>query len=733
MNQKIVRQTMVLFVAILMLVGVFFVVREESIETTAANQTSSSIRAYSFGKSGLNNTKIYAIEKHKKKYLMLPSGTDVENVPIYFEHNGSKKIYFDGENVTSGMVANLLRCAEYDEDKSVYRLDFQIQNEKGKQKQYPVYVMISDCIPSLYLISDDADNEGRAYIEATPDHSNTATGKLSLVSDTGTILCEQRMDKIRIRGNLTSSADKKAYQIKLHKKEDLLFTGQKTKNFGLLANAYDTTLQHNTLVYNLGKELGITDSPDCQPVDVYYDGEYVGNYLLTETPEMSESGANLAKGSYFMQLDYSHYQEREYYLELSNGMFVTFEDPREVTETEYEHVRQIWENMIACMEYGGVNMDTGKTIEDYLDIDTYARYYLLQQLSKNPDGFSSSTYCYIKAGEEKIYFAIPWDFDLCFGCDKQLLRLLDSDGYYPDNTGTSISHIPVVAQRIKEIYQNELRPIIDDILLSEDAMVRGEYVKSLAGYLQEIQASQKMNYVVWPYNQVKLTKQYESFEEAESDFVRFVEERDRWMYQEICNWQGTGKIQKISLDIKEPIAGLPLKTEVDLSSHWQGGFVLHESVDADSEWFDADREYEYAVIVRNGLGAEFAKDLEVETNLGTVVSVEPSGDGNIEVKVNVGMPRVKNTVYQGIDYEPVYNKEYYLAHYPEVAQEVGTSDEAVIQYFVEKGMAQAHKACEDFDVLVYIARYQIFDGLPYEKVYKHYLVEGIYADWSGKK
>ena len=236
----------------------------------------------------------------------------------------------------------------------------------------------------------------------------------------------------------------------------------------LLANAYDTTLQHNTLSYQLGKELGLTDSPDCTPVDVYYDGEYMGNYLLTELPELSNTSVAIEEnGSYFMQIDYSHYMERDNNLELSNGMYVTVEEPEKCSDEQIEYLKQLWEETIEALENGGTNPSTKKTVEDYLDLDTYARYYLVQQFAKNPDGFSSSTYCYVPSDEDKIYFCGLWDFDLCYGCDKQLLKLTSPIGYYPDNAGSDFSTVPVVSQKIKDVYENELKDIIEDILLKD--------------------------------------------------------------------------------------------------------------------------------------------------------------------------------------------------------------------------------------------------------------------------
>jgi len=59
------------------------------------------------------------------------------------------------------------------------------------------------------------------------------------------------------------------------------------------------------------------------------------------------------------------------------------------------------------------------------------------------------------------------------------------------------------------------------------------------------------------------------------------------------------------------------------------------------------------------------------------------------------------TVYNGVDYAMVYSYSYYLEHNPQVAQEVGTDPQAVLEHFVTKGMHYALQGIDTFNVLAY--------------------------------
>lgn len=59
----------------------------------------------------------------------------------------------------------------------------------------------------------------------------------------------------------------------------------KAKTWILLANHADPSLLRNTLAYDLAAAFGLPGSPDSRFVDLTINGEYLGNYLITEKVE----------------------------------------------------------------------------------------------------------------------------------------------------------------------------------------------------------------------------------------------------------------------------------------------------------------------------------------------------------------------------------------------------------------------------------------------------------------
>ena len=165
---------------------------------------------------------------------------------------------------------------------------------EGSDSVFQVVVMRSSGVETIFLNSEDPDDKGRAYVEADPHHNTKANVEVVAIADDGTVVYSKddpdkgKFSTVKGRGNSTWGGKKKPYQISLNKKADLLQTGEKDnaqKKWILLANANDASQLHSTIAYNLALELGMV-GVQCRPVDLYYDGEYRGSYLLTEKVEV---------------------------------------------------------------------------------------------------------------------------------------------------------------------------------------------------------------------------------------------------------------------------------------------------------------------------------------------------------------------------------------------------------------------------------------------------------------
>lgn len=85
------------------------------------------------------------------------------------------------------------------------------------------------------------------------------------------------------------------------------------------------------------------------------------------------------------------------------------------------------------------------------------------------------------------------------------------------------------------------------------------------------------------------------------------------------------------------------------------------------------------------------------------------------------------TVYDGIDYAPVYNFNYYIQAYPDLAAAFSSNPEGALKHFATFGMKEQRQAIADFNEKSY--RYAYKDlrkafGSNYAKYYLHYIQYG---------
>ena len=106
---------------------------------------------------------------------------------------------------------------------------------------------------------------------------------MSMVSADGCSIYSGELKQIKARGNSTFTyADNKSYQIKLNTASDLLGNKEQVKTWVLLASYFDATQMHDKLMKDLATKLGLAYTASCNWVNLYYDGEYRGVYLLSE-------------------------------------------------------------------------------------------------------------------------------------------------------------------------------------------------------------------------------------------------------------------------------------------------------------------------------------------------------------------------------------------------------------------------------------------------------------------
>lgn len=348
-------------------------------------------------------------------YLFLPSYADLSKLVLNFDNDIILVATYknDSAQVENGVPfdATSFLTKPYSDGSMAITFTAYIA---GVPKEYELRIMKSANIPSMFISSEDPIKKGLLYTAENKDHK--AKGKMDMVDAQGVPVYMGGLSQIKTRGNSTWDCVKKPFQIKLNDSFDLIETGikdNKNKTWILLANAYDPTLIRNSIAFDFAKNMGIL-APDGRFVDLYYDGQYMGNYFLCEKVQIGKGRVPIDESGYLLEMDLMYgNQEDHYFTDIANNTFV-IKEPEEISQDRIDSMEAYMNATLAAATMGGVDPSTGLSVWDYIDMDALARYYVFLENTANPDMFVSSTFFYLPAGG-KLVAGPVWDFDSSFG------------------------------------------------------------------------------------------------------------------------------------------------------------------------------------------------------------------------------------------------------------------------------------------------------------------------------
>lgn len=317
----------------------------------------------------------------------------------------------------------------------------------------PLLFMYSSSLPVMALTTKSGNLE---YINA--DKSNEEPGAAVLFDEDGESLYTGSVKAIRGRGNSTWGLSKKPYQIKLHEETDFFGFGQ-ADSWNLIANGYDQTKLRNQIATELATELGMDFVPEGQMIDLYINHTYYGNYYLTEKIRVDEYSVDikdmdtyvndaydtreLAKlerlenedgtrkwvatdispddisGGYLLERELAaRFETQDSGFITAQGDCYTLQSPAYASQSQVDYIADLMQEFQdAVMETDGIHPVTGRHYSEYIDMDSFAQKYLVEEISKNYDGGVTSSFFYKPddSVSEKIYAGPIWDYDVAFG------------------------------------------------------------------------------------------------------------------------------------------------------------------------------------------------------------------------------------------------------------------------------------------------------------------------------
>ena len=447
------------------------------------------------------------------RYFLMPTCTNKNSVDIYNAYSTNATI--NGVTIAPKSVAKV----SFEEGKEY--------SVTANNKSYKVKFMISSAEAALFINNPD-DFNGKdlwGYLTAKKDNYTSATA--ATLDDEGNI-DNTGIKKIKGRGNTSWNADKKGFNLNFDSAISLDGM-QKCKKFSIISNFQDASLARNRVLFDLADEIGVPYASDSRFAEIYVNGEYIGNYQVCEKvdvgkntliPEVDEDDyLNFLDGS---QTDFSFVceidnapSEDDFNITMGNKNRVTMKSPelfdgdegyREVSSYIKGKYDTMWNKITS----------NAKDVNDYIDIESLAQVYLINELGKNWDSGAGSFYFVFKPDENGKYkfFASPvWDYDNSLGnangvsSDLRNLGITDytqptgwfsklKNGYSGPNFLTdSIASCDALNEMVPTVWFEQFIPALEKSFNATG--LNDTELYSADVYFNYLDKSADMNYVRW--------------------------------------------------------------------------------------------------------------------------------------------------------------------------------------------------------------------------------------------
>lgn len=218
---------------------------------------------------------------------------------------------------------------------------------------------------------------------------------------------------IERRGHSTwDLSEKKPFRLKFKDKVDLFEMGR-TRKWALLANSFDDTMIRNYLAGFIGSMLDENFSFKGEYVWLKINDEDYGLYYLAKEVAIDKSQINIDDFyGVMMEMDnYYCHEETNYYLSKNDDCFTI---KAVVSDDNYEVAAELFMKKYDQLE-NAIDKKNFERIKELIDVESFADYFILSELSNNPDAYCSSWFFYMDGEDDKIHVGPIWDYDFAFG------------------------------------------------------------------------------------------------------------------------------------------------------------------------------------------------------------------------------------------------------------------------------------------------------------------------------
>ena len=481
----------------------------------------------------VNGEQVTAQWKQGEMTLYLPGSWDLTKICLTLE---------DSETVLLGEEKKAVSANEESDLSGFTGRKLKVLDGGGEGRG-TLTILQGSHIPSLFL---EVDGEELKKVNRSKDNVITR-GRAVYTEADGSVSYTGGLDQLKGRGNNTFRYSKKPYQIKFAEKASLSGMG-KARTWVLLANWTDLSLLRNQIVLDMSRETGLKNAVGCVQTDVWINGLYQGLYLMTEKIQIGRERIDITDlekatekvngdpfdagkivteksaaypllrsypqvkdpeditGGYIMTIEKKH-RMKDYVLagfRTGNELSIQIKEPTYPSRGQAEYLfARITEMQNALITDDGIEPATGKRYDEYLDIRSFARKFLIEDWCKNYDFIGGSQFLYKDSDliDPLIYAGPSWDYDLCFGNMED--RGYPATGKYltayrkKTNLYWLLYKHEDFRNAVRDIWRSDFRRAVS-VLLGETEAEPDGIIHSLETYREQIRDSAVMNSKRWP-------------------------------------------------------------------------------------------------------------------------------------------------------------------------------------------------------------------------------------------
>lgn len=328
---------------------------------------------------------------------------------------------------------------------------FAFQDGDGTLFTQEVVFLQSANLPAIYI---ETESDSLDYIHE--DKANKENAFIEIVNESGGIDYCEALEYIKGHGNQTWSFDKRPYQIKLKEESSLLGMGSGDK-WLLMANRYDPSHIRNSVVHDLAEAAGMAYTSKMCYADLYINEEYMGNYQLVEKidigsaridiKDLESENNNINVSDYKQNSTFEDDGRRKGVLDMENPRditggyllernygekyeskvsgFITNADekfivrsPSYASREQINYISEIVQHAEnAILAADGFDKETGLYYTELIDLDSFVKKYLIEELTLNEANGATSSWFYKPEDsiDNKLYAGPVWDYDKALG------------------------------------------------------------------------------------------------------------------------------------------------------------------------------------------------------------------------------------------------------------------------------------------------------------------------------